>query len=395
MLGLGIGVGIESSRSAGGGSPPVDPYAAYWNGDHTILDLTDAGLSGTLQLVAHKATVEEIKIGGNTFDTITLTHCPALTLISGWPNTFYPDMGPLRHLTINHCDALTAVDFHEQSNDQAIVSANLNHNASLANVRFDGGGLARGGALTSLTVDGCTALQFIQCQTNQLTTLDLSDSADLQNVTASGNNLSSIVLPNTSSSPVSMLNVGDNPLTALDIGQLHVASVLASNHAISTFAPAAGAQCPAVSIQNGTVPIAIDLSQLPACTSIDVRGQEVTALSYPADLSGLTLLKLQNTVSHPIALPNLSGCPALALLTWTRTGLTTINISPCPSLQLVQLNFQALNQANVDGVLTTLDANGVSSGACQIRFGTSSTPGAGGLTAKTNLQGKGWTVTNN
>lgn len=55
----------------------------------------------------------------------------------------------------------------------------------------------------------------------------------------------------------------------------------------------------------------------------------------------------------------------------------------------------ALSQQSVDNILVSLDTSGQLNGAVGIYGGTSSAPGAAGLTAKSSLQAKGWTVINN
>ena len=61
----------------------------------------------------------------------------------------------------------------------------------------------------------------------------------------------------------------------------------------------------------------------------------------------------------------------------------------------LQLNNNALTQTAVDRVLTSLDAAGGTGGSVRLEGGTNAVPSATGLAAKTNLEGKGWTVTVN
>ena len=55
----------------------------------------------------------------------------------------------------------------------------------------------------------------------------------------------------------------------------------------------------------------------------------------------------------------------------------------------------ALSLTSVNAILVALDACGASNGTCDLSGGTSSAPSGAGLTSKTNLEGKGWTVTVN
>jgi hypothetical protein len=55
----------------------------------------------------------------------------------------------------------------------------------------------------------------------------------------------------------------------------------------------------------------------------------------------------------------------------------------------------ALDETSVDNILVSLDTAGQSNGNVNISGGTSASPGAAGLAAKTSLQGKGWNVVTN
>jgi hypothetical protein len=66
------------------------------------------------------------------------------------------------------------------------------------------------------------------------------------------------------------------------------------------------------------------------------------------------------------------------------TYVKTVDISGC-----------ALTGTAVNNLLTQLDANGISGGSVDVSGGTNAAPSGAGLTAKTNLIAKGWTVTTN
>jgi hypothetical protein len=62
---------------------------------------------------------------------------------------------------------------------------------------------------------------------------------------------------------------------------------------------------------------------------------------------------------------------------------------------LASFQYCALTQVSVDGILTSINSNGTSNGTLNIDFGTSATPSATGLSAKSALISRGWTVTTN
>jgi len=55
----------------------------------------------------------------------------------------------------------------------------------------------------------------------------------------------------------------------------------------------------------------------------------------------------------------------------------------------------ALDQTSVDNILVSLDTAGQSNGTLNLNGGSSASPSATGLAAKTSLEGKGWAVTTN
>jgi hypothetical protein len=55
----------------------------------------------------------------------------------------------------------------------------------------------------------------------------------------------------------------------------------------------------------------------------------------------------------------------------------------------------ALSQTSVDNILVSINAAGQSNGTLDITGGTSSPPSQTGITAKTALEARGWTVNTN
>jgi hypothetical protein len=55
----------------------------------------------------------------------------------------------------------------------------------------------------------------------------------------------------------------------------------------------------------------------------------------------------------------------------------------------------ALSQTSVNNILISLDTAGQLNGTVNLAGGTSAAPSGAGATAKTSLQGKGWTVVTN
>jgi hypothetical protein len=115
------------------------------------------------------------------------------------------------------------------------------------------------------------------------------------------------------------------------------------------------------------------------------------------DCSGFTGLTGFDIIGHPLLTSFILPLGAPVNRYWISSCplITTLDISGFPLITYFNGAGNSLDQATVDHVLTTLDANGLSGGTCSIGFGFNAPPSATGLTAKANLIGKGWTVTNN
>lgn len=113
------------------------------------------------------------------------------------------------------------------------------------------------------------------------------------------------------------------------------------------------------------------------------------------DLSDDTVIELLNAFDVGCQGLNVVGASALASLSVADNQLTTVDLTGCNSLISVFLNTNALTESAVDGVLAHLDAAGLEDGEVDLSGGSNSIPSAAGLTSKSNLEGKGWTVTVN
>ncbi len=135
----------------------------------------------------------------------------------------------------------------------------------------------------------------------------------------------------------------------------------------------------------------------PAATSVDF-----SSLATLSSTSGTNTLSF--AILTTLSLPALVTVASTNPFTITAPNLTTFSMNS--GLHKIGGNFiltgAALNQASVDGILVSLAAldgtggtTAYSSHTVNLSGGTSSTPSATGLTAKTTLQGRGCTVTTN
>jgi len=109
------------------------------------------------------------------------------------------------------------------------------------------------------------------------------------------------------------------------------------------------------------------------------------------DISKATELTILDLGSTNLASLDISSNTKLTSIDAWWIESTTFDISNNPLLTYVDLNNSSFSQTTVDSILVNLDTFGLSNGT--VNLSGTSVPSATGLTAKTNLQGKGWTVT--
>jgi hypothetical protein len=94
------------------------------------------------------------------------------------------------------------------------------------------------------------------------------------------------------------------------------------------------------------------------------------------DLAGA----LQNPASYAIV--NLSG-----------NALTTVDVSGCAQITSLNLSNNSLDETQVDGVLSSLDAAGREGAPLVLDLSGNAAPSLAGLVSVSSLEAKGWTVT--
>lgn len=164
----------------------------------------------------------------------------------------------------------------------------------------------------------------------------------------------------------------------------------------------------------------VNLSGLSNLTYVDVSDSEIPGTSNPSltsiNLTGCTALQELRLDDNDFSagIPNLTGLTSLTWLDLDQCGITgNVDLSMLPALtgfdlggnagvtsvnlpessfNDVNINNAALTEASVNYILGWLDGGGATNGYVDLSGGTSAIPTGDGLTAKSNLEGKGWTV---
>ena len=175
--------------------------------------------------------------------------------------------------------------------------------------------------LTSLDVSACTALTYLDCNWNQLITLDVSGCIALTYLQCFGNQLSSLNV--TDCIALNDLNCAYNQLTSLNVsGCFALSSLQCYNNQLSS----------------------IDVSTITALYLLDCNNNELTSLDVSSNLS-ISYLVCNNNVLTSL---DVSNNLAISYLVCNNNQLTSLDVSnlalsyfECFSNQLTSLDVSA------------------------------------------------------
>ncbi len=175
-------------------------------------------------------------------------------------------------------------------------------------------------SLTSLDVSGNPALTDLDCSSNSLGSLDVSGNPALTHLNCAGNDLGSL---DVSGNPaLTFLDCGSNPLGNIDVSQ---------NQALTYLACA------------GNLLGSLDVSGNPALTFLDCGSNSLTSL----DVSGNPALTELGCGDNPLGSLDVSGNPALTLLYCSENSLTSLDVSQNPALTYLGCNGNSLSSLDV------------------------------------------------
>ncbi len=199
--------------------------------------------------------------------------------------------------------------------------------------------------LTSLNLSGCSALTSLDCGHNELTSLNLSGCSALTSLHCSGNQLTSLNLSGCSA--LTILWCNNNQLTSLNLSGCSALAVLdcTQNQLTSLNLSGYSELTDLVCFFNKLT--SLNLSGCSALTDLVCEHNKLTSL----DLSGCSALTELNCYKNQLTSLNLSGCSALTELSCMECQLTSLDLSGCSALTSLSCR---------DNQLTSLDLSGCS-----------------------------------
>lgn len=292
--------------------------------------------------------LEHLDFSNNALITVNVSGLTNLQIFWAFGNPFtsidVSSLSGLDLLDISYCDNLIGLD-----------ASNLTNLTDLRCTSND--------AMTSLNVNGCAALEDLNCQYSALTSLDLSGLANLDTMFAENNNLSSIDV--TGAVSLGNINIAYNQVTSLTVHDLPVLqSISASGNLINNLDIQ---NCPFffTLVMEDNELSSLDLSNVPSTVIVEVSNNNISSLLvaenneiYQIGISNnqLTELNLNNCVNFNWgSFDNNPNLESILIKNGSLESLFNIDIDNLPSLQYVCADDEQLSD-----VQTWLSNNGYS-----------------------------------
>ena len=207
--------------------------------------------------------------------------------------------------------------------DNQLTSLDISNNIALVYLDLFANGL------TSLDISNNIALVYLNLYENGLTSLDISNNTVLKDLDLFANGLTELDI--SSNTALEYLMCNDNQLTSLDVSNNTVLNDLRVSHN----------QLTSLDVSNNTI-----------LTSLEISGNELTDL----DISNNPELMYLGVSSNNLTSIDLSANTALVHVTLYNTGLTDLDVSNNTALDYLECGYNQLTSLDVSNhtALTTL-----------------------------------------
>ena len=293
-------------------------------------------------------------------------------------------------------------------------------------------------AITSLNISTIsTWLDSLYCHHNQITSIaGLTNNTRIRTINCSHNRISALNLTGTN---ITTLQAQDNPLNSLtitgstnlnylDLSRTNLTSMVDATFTTSTVLSYLMAGNNITTYESSKIPAtfrtldlsgnqitSIDLSSKNFIYTIDMSFNPLTSFIPPVDsgtsykyvyvndclLTSLSLTSIQYLADLRCQNNQLSTLPlntssANILIIHAYNNLLTdsgLNATNCSIIRYADYHDNYFDQSAVDSVLTLIDSNSIqSNGTIDLTGLNMAVPSSTGLSAKSSLEGKGWTV---
>ena len=210
--------------------------------------------------------------------------------------------------------------------------------------------------LASLNVTGCVSLKMVDCDANQLVDLDVSGCILLDYLSCTGNQFSS--LKTSSCTSLKSLYCYNDKLVNLDVSDcISLEGLSYTNGHLTSLNVSGCTSLEGLSCENNQL-TNLDVSN---CTSLDWLDCSFNRLSS-IDVSVLKLLRYLECSRNQLTILDTSDCSSLEVLGCWNNQLSSLNVSNCMSLDGLGCNDSQLTVLNVSNCtsLEVLDIEGTS-----------------------------------
>ena len=242
--------------------------------------------------------------------------------------------------------------------------------------------------LATVDVSTCAALLTFDCQTCNLTSLDASACVVMTDLYCNGNSIATLDV--SACAALTTLHCYDNSLSTLDVSACALLSDFDCHG--NTIAALDVSACTALTTlycYANTI-TSLNVSACPLLAYFDCHGNGITSL----DVSTCTAMLSLSCYGNALTSLDVSACTVLETLVCSNNSLTTLNVSGLTLLGYMVCADNQLNADEVNSILATLDASGITGGTVDTSGNTAPTVGPpNGIAAAASLVGKSWAVT--
>ena len=301
-----------------------------------------------------------IKVAATTADGthVTVEGCTETELRSGWSSELHA-----RGTTVTlkgNIIKLSCADY-ELNKSNKLTAVNVQGCTALEDLNCSNN------KLTALNVQGCTALKSLGCSSNKLTVLNVQGLSALQYLWCSDNRLTSLNAQGCTA--LESLYCEKNRFTTLNVQGLSALQYLwcGGNHQLTAVNVQGCTALQTLSCDHNSL-TALNVQGLTALRTLDCHDNKLTELN----VQGCTALKLLRCGSNKLTALNVQGLTALQTLNCSSNKLTALNVQGLSALEGLYCERNRLTTLNVQGLsallgldcyenlLTTLDVQGLS-----------------------------------
>ena len=192
--------------------------------------------------------------------------------------------------------------------------------------------------LTELEVEGCSSILYIYCLENMLTRLDVDECVDLQYLDFSGNQIESIDLKNCVA--LKDLRCNANRLTTLDLSCCPKLGFLScDSNQLKTLNISSCSLLYWLNCNDNQL-TSLDVSTNSALEKVRCSNNRLTRL----DFSGFSVLEDLVCQENQLSSLNVNGCTALNFIGCANNSLTKLDVSGCAALEYLYCNDNQISE---------------------------------------------------